>query len=179
APHPADAVHRDRDDRVVDPPPVEEQHREDHHRAGDPPDDDGGAGHDVRAPGGDADQTGQRAVRGHRQIGLLQREPRRGEARPGATLAHPAVMPTRPASAPFIDIVNSGFFRWSHDVTIAARAPAAAERFVFTAIRPMSTPAPVVLPALKPNQPNQRMNMPIVASTRLWPGIAPAVPARP
>ena len=61
----------------------------------------------------------------------------------------------------------------------AATAPAAADKFVVTAIKAISVFAVVVLPALKPNHPNQRINVPNAASGKLCPGIALGFPSFP
>ena len=53
----------------------------------------------------------------------------------GDTLAHPAVIPTRPARAPFKLMPTSGFPNLIQEVIIARTAPAAAARLVFTAIK--------------------------------------------
>ena len=59
-------------------------------------------------------------------------------------------------------------------------AAAAAAVLVVTAISAMaSASAAIVLPGLKPNQPNQRTKQPIVAAVMLWPGIALTLPSLP
>ena len=62
-----------------------------------------------------------------------------------------------------------------HAVTVAVSVAAAAAVLVVTAtVRRNRSPGstPIVLPGLKPNQPNQRMKQPIVAAVMLWPGMA-------
>jgi hypothetical protein len=56
-----------------------------------------------------------------------------------------------------------------HAVMRAPRVPAAAARFVLTAILAISVFAAVVLPGLNPNQPNQRINTPSVADVNFMP----------
>lgn len=72
-----DAVHQmdgERTDRVVEVEPVEAHDRGDHDDAGDEADDDRRAhAHAVRA-GRDADQTGQAAVHGHGEVGVVQHD---------------------------------------------------------------------------------------------------------
>ena len=60
----------------------------------------------------------------------------------GATLAHGAVMPTRPASAPLSDMPMSGLPTMIQAVTMAATAPAAADRLVLIAMSEKALPAP-------------------------------------
>ena len=83
------------------------------------------------------------------------------------TLAHPAVMATRPASTPLRLMEMSGFLNRNQDVIMAAMAPAAAARLVVMAMKPIASPPAVVLPGLNPNQPNHRMNTPSAASGML------------
>ena len=79
-------------------------------------------------------------------------------------MAHPAVIPTSPAKAPLRAILTSGLPKCIQTVIIAAIAPAAAAKLVVTAITAMLIFVPlVVLPALKPNQPNHNMNTPKAA----------------
>ena len=88
-------------------------------------------------------------------------------------------MPTSPASDPFRASVRSGFLYLTQEVIMAAMAPALAARVVVMAIRATvpGSPMPSVEPALKPYQPNQRMNTPIVTSGMLCPPIALAEPS--
>ena len=81
-------------------------------------------------------------------------------------------MDTNPARAPFIVIVASAFLNLIQEVIIARIAPAAADRFVVTAIVAKSAPpTAVVLPGLNPNQPSHRIKTPSVAIGMLWPCI--------
>ena len=98
----------------------------------------------------------------------------------GATNAQPAVIDTSPAMAPLSAKVGSGFRNQIQAVNSAPTAPAAAATLVLSAIRAMLRSVPAtVLPALKPNHPNQRMKTPSDASGRLWPGMARAVRPEP
>jgi hypothetical protein len=93
------------------------------------------------------------------------------------TVAQGAVIATRPANTPFRVMPPSGFLKIAHAVMSAVMAPAAAARFVVTAIRAMSGVPAVVLPGLNPNQPNHRMKTPRAAIGMLWPGIALTFPS--
>ena len=86
-------------------------------------------------------------------------------------------MATSPAMTPFSAMLASGFLNIHQEVIIAAIAPAAAARLVVVAMWAMSATAPMVLPGLKPNQPNQRINTPRVARGMLCPGMTFAVPS--
>src|SRR5690606_36992060 len=91
---------------------------------------------------------------------------------------------TRPESAPLRATLTSGLPTLAHVTAVAASAPPEAPTFVFRAMRPNAFPAPaagfappvtpVVLPALKPNHPIQRMNTPKVASVMECPRIGGA-----
>src|SRR5690606_33221565 len=78
---------------------------------------------------------------------------------PGLTIAHPAVTPTKPASAPFKLIEISGLPYRIHVSIIAVTRPAAADRFVFTIMAgTLKTLSPLMAssePPLNPNQPIQ------------------------
>ena len=79
----------------------------------------------------------------------------------GATNAQPAVIDTSPAMAPLSAKVGSGLRNQIQAVNSAPTAPAAAATLVLSAIRAMLRSVPAtVLPALKPNHPNQRMKTP-------------------
>ena len=96
----------------------------------------------------------------------------------GLTAAQPAVIATKPASAPLSDIPASGLPRSIHAVTIAAIAPAAAARFVVTAIPEISAAsAPIWLPGLNPNQPSHKIKTPSAARGRLCPAIGLGFPS--
>ncbi len=97
----------------------------------------------------------------------------------GLTLAQPAVMPTRPARAPFRLMPISGFLKITQEVSMPATQPAQAARLVLTKIMAISVLPAVVEPGLKPNQPSQRMNTPTAAMGRLWPGMALTSPFLP
>ena len=92
----------------------------------------------------------------------------------GDTLAHGEVIATSPASVPLRVMPASGFRKITHAVMSDAMAPAAAARFVFTAIRAMSGMPAVVLPGLNPNH---RMKTPRAAIGMLWPGMAVTFPS--
>src|SRR3989339_1080208 len=81
----------------------------------------------------------------------------------GVTLAHPAVIPTSPARAPFKLMPTSGLPNLNHDTIMATMDPAAAARFVLTKIMAVSLLAAVVEPGLNPNQPSQRIKTPMAA----------------
>src|SRR5436190_1422250 len=94
------------------------------------------------------------------------------------TKAHGAVMATRPASVPFANIEGSGLSYLIHMYSIAVMLPAAPASIVFVAMTPMRKSEPAsVEPALKPNHPKARMNVPISAIGMLWPGIALTLPS--
>src|SRR5690606_28353483 len=89
-----------------------------------------------------------------------------------------AVMDTSPASVPFRIMVRSGFPIISHEVAVERRQPEAAAMKVLTSMREMASgSAAMVLPGLKPNHPNHKMNVPRVARLILWPGIGITVPS--
>ena len=90
----------------------------------------------------------------------------------GETVAHPAVIATRPAIAPLSENVALGLPVANQEKNNAPIAPAAAARLVVTIIRAIDRSIPdVVLPALKPNQPNHNRNTPSAANGILWPGM--------
>ncbi len=96
----------------------------------------------------------------------------------GDTNAHPAVIPTSPASAPFKVIEASGFLYLIQVKNMAASAAAAAERVVVTVIVDIAGLVPErVLPGLNPYHPNHKINTPSAASGMLWPVIALEVPS--
>src|SRR5690625_185729 len=97
----------------------------------------------------------------------------------GVRLAQPAVIPTRPPSTPFIVSGASGFPFLIHEITIAAVAAAIEDRNVLSAISATPVVPSVVEPALKPNHPNHRINMPSAASGRLCPGMCRGLPSMP
>ena len=82
--------------------------------------------------------------------------------------AQPAVIPTRPPSAPLIVMPISGLPSRIQASAVAASAPAAAEMFVVTTMCEMETgSAAIVEPGLKPNQPSHRMSAPVIADVML------------
>ena len=96
----------------------------------------------------------------------------------------PAVMATRPASAPFSAMVKSALPNRSLATIRAAITPPAAAALVFrntsaTRLELAISPNFNTEPPLKPNQPIHRMNVPSVASGRLAPGIALTCPFLP
>ena len=96
----------------------------------------------------------------------------------GATNAHGAVMATRPASMPLAIMPGSGLpvrIMIQNMPTVAPNAPAMAV-FVATVANCTSVAANVEA-ALKPNQPNSRMNVPSMAIGMWWPGSARGVPS--
>ena len=69
-------------------------------------------------------------------------------------------------------MLRSGLPSWTHATTVAMSAPAAAAMLVLRAISAIAPgSAAIVEPGLNPNQPSQRMNVPMVARPMLWPGI--------
>src|SRR5436309_5495590 len=95
------------------------------------------------------------------------------------TNAHGAVMATSPANVPFASLDGSGLPYFRHTYSIAVTPPAAPASIVFVAMTPMRRSEPAsVDPALNPNHPKARMNVPTNAIGMLWPGIAFAVPSR-
>src|SRR4051794_4678915 len=98
----------------------------------------------------------------------------------GCTNAHGAVIATRPASMPLAIIPGSGFpvrFVIQNIDTTAPNAPAIAV-LAATVANWMSVAANVDA-ALKPNQPNSRMNVPSIAIGMWWPGMARGLPSLP
>src|SRR5881296_773584 len=94
------------------------------------------------------------------------------------TKAQGAVIATSPASAPFASMDGSGLSYLIHMYSIAVMLPAAPASMVLVAITPMRRSEPAsVEPALKPNHPKARMNVPTSAIGMLCPGIALAVPS--
>ena len=90
------------------------------------------------------------------------------------TKAQGAVMATRPASMPLHIIEGSGFLVRNHHIqSEAASAPVAEASIVLTATMLIRKSPPArVEPALKPNHPKARMNVPRTAIGMLWPGMA-------
>src|SRR5665647_1806022 len=89
----------------------------------------------------------------------------------GVTYPAPGVIATSPAIAPLTNPRELGF-PYIQLIRSHAIAPAAAAVFVVTnawAARPF---APIALPALKPNQPNQSSAAPRMVNGMLWGSIA-------
>ena len=101
------------------------------------------------------------------------------EGRPhGLVKAHGAVIATRPASMPLAIIPGSGlpvFLIITNIDTTAPKAPAIA--VLAATVANWTSVAAKVEAALKPNQPNSRMNVPSIAIGMWWPGMALAVPS--
>src|SRR5512139_1735280 len=77
-------------------------------------------------------------------------------------------MATSPATHPDAAPRTVGFPRWNHSAKVHERVAAAAAMWVATNAEVDSSPAASALPALKPNQPNQRMDAPRTVIGRLW-----------
>ena len=87
------------------------------------------------------------------------------------TFAQPAVIPTKPAKAPFKVMPTFGLPEII-DVYIAVIEPAEADKVVVTAIAARSTStAAKADPTLNPYHPNQRINTPSAPATIELPGI--------
>ena len=92
------------------------------------------------------------------------------------TFAHPAVIPTNPASAPLSVIPTFGFPAII-EVYIALIEAADADNVVVTAIAARLTPtADSAEPTLKPYQPNHKINTPNAPATIELPGIELGLP---
>jgi hypothetical protein len=88
---------------------------------------------------------------------------------PGVTKAHGAVMATRPARLPLSVMPRSGLPRRIQAVAVAVSVAIEAASAVVIATSEMTrASAAIVLPGLKPNQPNHRMKQPMVAAVRLF-----------
>ncbi|MCY1540802.1 hypothetical protein D9M68_764610 [compost metagenome] len=92
-------------------------------------------------------------------------------------VAQPAVIPTSPPSEPFTVVVSNIGLAVLRCANSAPSAPAEAARWVFRAISPRLTFISRLLPALKPNQPTQRIKPPSATRPRLCPGIKRGVPS--
>ncbi len=85
-------------------------------------------------------------------------------ALPGDTTFAPAVIPTSPAKIPFNAIGASNLCIKKFVAAIAARAPAAAAKAVFTNTNETAPGSALSTdPPLNPNQPNQSKKIPTVA----------------
>src|SRR5437899_3409837 len=89
----------------------------------------------------------------------------------GPTNPEAGVMATSPATAPEAAPSTVGLPRAVHSVNIPPRAAAAVAVLVTTKALVASAPALIALPALKPNQPNQRRAAPATVSGRLCGGM--------
>src|ERR1700756_929809 len=78
----------------------------------------------------------------------------------GGTYPDAGVMAARPATAPAAMPTPDGFFFRHHSKPIQASIAVDAPSCVFTSAYAATPPAELALPALKPNQPNQRMPAP-------------------
>ncbi|MPM75359.1 hypothetical protein SDC9_122351 [bioreactor metagenome] len=85
----------------------------------------------------------------------------------GLTKPAPGVMATRPATQPLTAPRTVGLPLYSHSANTQETVAAAAEACVVTKALAANPLAPKALPALKPNQPNQRREPPIRTIGRL------------
>ena len=98
----------------------------------------------------------------------------------GCTKAHGAVMATRPASMPLAIMPGSGLPLRIHTQNMAMVAPKAAAIAVLAATTVnLRSVAAKVDAALKPNQPNKRMNVPSIAIGMWWPARVRGFPSGP
>src|SRR3990167_854292 len=96
----------------------------------------------------------------------------------GSTLLEPAHMATRPPSVPNKVASTSNFLRFlNHPKSRQVTPPAPAAMLVFIIVRPTLASILRAEPPLKPNQPNQRKKVPMVARGILCPPILLAVPS--
>src|SRR4051812_8181361 len=96
------------------------------------------------------------------------------------TNAQGAVIATSPASVPLTIMDRSGLPSSNQAVIVEVKVAMTAAMFVVTAMWPMETgSSAIVLPGLKPNQPNQRTSAPIQTEVMLCPGIALTWPLAP
>src|SRR5687767_4502921 len=86
----------------------------------------------------------------------------------GPTQPQAGVMATRPAPAPSTAPTRLGWPRVTHSPAVHARAAAAVARMVLKPTWPVRPLASRLEPALKPNQPTQRRDAPIMHIGRLW-----------
>src|ERR1700730_907425 len=89
----------------------------------------------------------------------------------GPTYPEAGVIATSPATAPDAVPSTVGLPREAHSVNIQPRAAAAAEVLVARNALTARELASRALPALNPNQPNQRRPAPITVIGRLWGGM--------
>ncbi len=97
------------------------------------------------------------------------------------TAAHPAVMPTSPASAPLAAMPTSGFPRdITHEIAMATTEPAAAASVVVTAMTPMTSPSAASCdPGLKPYHPTSSTNVPSTTNGTECPWMVRGLPSAP
>src|SRR5262245_38377716 len=99
---------------------------------------------------------------------------------PTVTNAHGAVIATRPASRPLIDMPRSGFP--SH-IQLSAVAESMAMNAAVFVVMKMCDIAPgsaaIVEPGLNPNHPSQSTKVPMTAEVMLWPGRGFTLPSGP
>src|SRR5512147_2019240 len=86
----------------------------------------------------------------------------------GATNPEAGVIATSPATHPDAAPRTVGLPLWIHSANTQDRVAAAAAEWVATNALVDSSPAASALPALKLNQPNQRMAAPSTVIGRLW-----------
>ena len=79
----------------------------------------------------------------------------------GATKAAAGVMQTRPATRPVATPRMLALPRWNHSMSAQPNAAEAAQMCVVVKASTASPPLASALPALNPNQPNQRRPAPI------------------
>src|SRR5579884_791949 len=89
----------------------------------------------------------------------------------GPTKPEAGVIATRPATAPLTAPSTVGFPRCDHSTIIQVSAAAAAAVLVTTKAEVAKAPDATALPALNPNQPNQRIPAPSAVIGRLCGGI--------
>src|SRR5512134_2341026 len=86
----------------------------------------------------------------------------------GWTKPEAGVIATSPATHPEAAPSTVGFPRWIHSVNTQDRVAMAAAVWVATKALVERSPAASALPALNPNQPNQRIAAPSTVMGRLW-----------
>ena len=100
----------------------------------------------------------------------------------GSTMSGPAVIETRPESAPLRMASRSTRPNTGRDMNSAATAPADAARFVFTSTLLMATASATPArascdPPLKPSHPNHRMRTPKVTNGTFEGGVGLMLPS--
>src|SRR5512135_3817613 len=89
----------------------------------------------------------------------------------GPTNPEAGVIVASPAIAPVAAPNIVGLPRWSHSMITHMSVAETAAIWVVTKATVLSPPEESALPALNPNQPNQRRPAPRTVSGRLWGGI--------